>query len=465
MLRSSSLEKLTFEVLKPYINIFDCGQELPKFDPIKNQIVLKPDGSILRCPQHIITDKMREENNKRAIAMNIMRPGFIRKMIQGSDKFYYTGGTSGKTMVMLDIDAHRGQTDQDFTHECLAKIFPEILSILSGRGINDFLKLNYGGERWTINKTLNRLEEVTSKYLWSCGCQCDFEIKGTLTTRDKSGSLAKLPCTNKWTLKTLATFEQLPEVTTKYLLEKMQLMEDIISRAIDIHECRLDDSDYDYTSEFQTTSNNFKLVKKASKLVGSCTGFLLSQDQLENVPDMIEDYKTYANHCYAFHEKPKRNKIVVKDFAYGLVVLSICARHQNKDGSTPNARIRSIWHWLYTEGYFDRDFNESRWAAIRNTLTDLNYLDIIDLSYYHFNGVEKGKAMKWNLKEQYCCSFESNKEEDEVRESIFEVASKPLPPVVHDYVPERARPEEIFPSSIFQDQLFEEKFAELIQMA
>ena len=69
-----------------------------------------------------------------------------------------------------------------------------------------------------------------------------------------------------------------------------------------------------------------------------------------------------------------RTVVSVEDIAVCLLILKFCAKHANRDGSMPWARIRACWNSLYEHGVIKRDFNDRRYAAIRRILDRMNWI-------------------------------------------------------------------------------------------
>ena len=62
----------------------------------------------------------------------------------------------------------------------------------SKRGQNGYLKIRYQSIR-EFNAAAGQLQAALGRLFLHLGILCDIEVKGTITHKDKSGSLAKLP--------------------------------------------------------------------------------------------------------------------------------------------------------------------------------------------------------------------------------------------------------------------------------
>jgi hypothetical protein len=450
------LAKDTFAALKPYINSKDPGMKLP-------------DGEGGYEPRHTITKEMRhlysrhcdgerdlfyQETGKRFqhwhIFSNYTSAKVVWDMLCGSTTHYYTGGKEGKTLVYLDIDAHDGQPDQDASADAIAHFLGphHLLRVLSARGVNLYLKLVYGlyTKRADVNRALMEFDAAWKRFQKANDLLCTVEIKGSITTKEKSGSLAKLPCNREWNYPRLKEFQELPEVTLGWLKGA--------TAALNEQSEKLERAKPKPTATVVPTG-------KPRIRSGSTTGLPLNEDELQQIPQAISDYRKIGFHCMAFRTEPKAKgkKLTHEDFTQALVLLSICAKYPNKDGSTPHNRVQSIWNALHAEGIFQRGFDNSRWAAIRNTLADLGYLELQDETYFWFqDGDKKGQAMKWCLKAEFCCTFEDIQPLLILEDGSTNIFARGYSPNAHDYVPERWRPEPKDPRrSLFDAPDWEER--------
>ena len=158
-------------------------------------------------------------------------------------------------LLYLDIDAHHPwQTDEYIAKKILQDIFPFGFYRASRRGHNGFLKIRYDSID-DFNDLAVRLERTLMQWFLSLGLLCDIEIKGTITTEKKSGSLAKtpfsrhrFPCnrrdeTDDWNYPQLAKFQACPVVNLRrveHIMGQIEIDEDKVV-AFGQHKKRLDD--------------------------------------------------------------------------------------------------------------------------------------------------------------------------------------------------------------------------------
>ena len=129
------------------------------------------------------------------IVANIYSPRHVHRHIEGVEVTYYTSGRNGRGLLYLDIDAHQPwQTDEHEAKRILQDLFPFGYFRASRRGQNGYLKIRYDTAE-QFNDLADHLEATLRQLFLTKGILCDIEIKGKITTKDKSGSLAKSPFT------------------------------------------------------------------------------------------------------------------------------------------------------------------------------------------------------------------------------------------------------------------------------
>ena len=320
---------------------------------------------------------------------NCLNPKHIQAMIHGH-KHYYTGGRSGKTLCMLDIDAHKQwQTDAERAKKQLFQFLGAeyLFHVPSDRGSNNHLKVVYHGANWKeVNNVLAAFGDACQMYLKGHGILSDEEIQGTNSLATSKhpdapfGQLAKLPCFGDWNYQKLAEFEKVEPVSLRWIRQmttKLQTATDQVKAQETIAYCR---------------QISGKAEAKAIRFAESVT--LLTEEEITVLPKVINSLKNRAYYCYAMHHAPRKKGVKLNhlDFIYAFLVLDFCARHPDGEDRLPHNRIKSIWGWLYEHGYISRAFDNSRWAAIRDTLADCQFLDEIDKRYWFFTqGDKQGK--------------------------------------------------------------------------
>ncbi len=235
----------SFEAFHPFINVFDCG-------------ITSSDG-----PFHLITKEdwklySRHKGGDRNLTysdgskfnpyVDVIRNIFSAEHVQhhheDNQTTYFTSGKMGLGLLYLDIDAHNEwQKDEYEAKGVLERLFPFEYFRSSRRGQNGYLKVRYTTIE-EFNKLALYLQNVLQRLFLHLGILCDIEVKGTITHRGKSGSLAKLPFTNlypcyqrddtdHWNYETLAMFKASPIVNSrriKHIVSQLDIDDDRVQR-------------------------------------------------------------------------------------------------------------------------------------------------------------------------------------------------------------------------------------------
>jgi hypothetical protein len=392
--QATDLGQHTFDSLQPWINVGCGGKWHVPMDGDPHPIYL--------IKQEAYDLGKRWRNGERFVCYydgsrffpshlrSHLRAKHLDEMIAGQCKYYYTGGRHGRTLVMIDVDAHESwQTDARETLDQVVELLgaDKCFVVESTRGYNVFVKWQYlepkpfmvfGVETWRrANKTISGLQSALKAFTahrLSC-----VEVKGTISTSSQHyGSLAKLPCYGAWSEDHLREFCDLPVVDTAWMQAKIEMLKQ--------------------NSPEPTTTKTVK--------AGSCDSFTLSPEEVASIPRFVKMLKSLSWYCHSRKVDPKRDdvKLVALDFAYAFVVLSLARKHRKRKfgEQMPTNFIQAIWNHLYGEGIFTRAFDASRWAAIRNTLADCGFLLFVSNRYwFDRRGEKRGKAMEWRLLDEY----------------------------------------------------------------
>ena len=92
--------------------------------------------------------------------------------------------------------------------------------------------------------------------------------------------------------------------------------------------------------------------------------------------------------------------VTAEDVAVFLVLLEFFTEHPNPDGSMPYKRFAGLWQKLYDDGEVNRQFDNKRFAWIRNRVSSQGGIAWEDVTYCPGVGDEKGKATKWKASEE-----------------------------------------------------------------
>lgn len=200
----SPLAEASFEALKPFINIFDPGIR------VVGQIVhsiSNEDWELNRQwkayksdhPKAKLSDLGLKHKNGFPfnpyldIVQSIYSAQHVEAHISDGEAGYYTSGHDGLCLPYIDLDWHEPwQTDGEKAVSLLNTVFPFAFNRLSPRGHNWFPKIRYSS-LFEANEMMDFVQKQLKLLLLTNGILCDIEVKGTITTPNKSGRLAKLP--------------------------------------------------------------------------------------------------------------------------------------------------------------------------------------------------------------------------------------------------------------------------------
>ena len=225
------LSKQTLQALEPYINIWGCGEWAEYIDKHGVEkahpmyMITQEQWALFRRYQvgeRTLTYDNGHPFEPKHIGMGKLSAKHIDKMINSGRKYYQTSGKNGKALAYLDYDDHYTfQTDSNKACKLLTAFLGEknLFTVQSQRGINQHIKVYYGGTRWAaVNRAILDLGRAANRYVKARGIFCDVETKGTIQTDDRNyGSLAKLPCFGDWTFEKLDQFKATPEKTLGWL--------------------------------------------------------------------------------------------------------------------------------------------------------------------------------------------------------------------------------------------------------
>jgi len=355
-------------------------------------------------------------NNCRYYA-SIFNKTQVRRAIYDGERLYYTGkqGRSlRQTITTIDVDAHRPWQ----TAEHVAETKKVLLDFLgkwaypfdTNRGFHAILKIDYSNSSaQECNQVISELVDTLELYIRSKGGLADLEHKGTIGVNGKYGSLARLPINKDWSYAHLERFNNVPVIK----LEHIRYIIDTLNERIN----------YDAVRESEALIDSFEKPRNQKIKTcrpGSTTQLPLSQEQVEMVPALMQRLRNTAYYCMTYRQQPKQRdvKLTYKDFCQFLIVQSIIYQNQhgmNHERENPTECAKAIWERLrqLMPEEFNRAWNYSRYAAMRNTIADRDMTVLISEEYYFFEDGTPGKAMQWHIKEEFLVEFDENKDSRE----------------------------------------------------
>lgn len=391
---SSSLAKDTFAALEQFINLAACGESVdgePKFRITKEMWALHA--------RHKQGEQRLRYADGRVFEPWHIPAGFLKQidvhdMIETTKKYYYTSSRKGHAMPYIDVDAHEEwQTDLDQTVKSIVDFLGNrnVFVVPSDRGANIFLKTFYGDARWQeVNESLERLQKALKAFTRTHLCTVEVKGKISVGTGDNEyGTLAKLPCYRNWSHERLEEFKQVPTHTLKWLEGAAKALEEKAPPAA------LEKPE----------------VRVAKERAGSCPGVPFTEAEVAAIPDMLEQARDHSNYLYAMRHEPKKKSVKLErlDFAVALVILTFRRLYgvgdDRPEKENPQDWIEAIWNWGYRNQHWQRAWDNSRWTAIRNTLADCGFLNLVDETYwFDADHPGRGKAMQWELKPEFALS-------------------------------------------------------------
>jgi hypothetical protein len=355
------------------------------------------DGEQKKVPKHA--------NRKQLVQSFLQRvPGaFPRRLTQkllikhflGEQTVYFTGARGDWTLVMLDIDCHKSGSPEGarkFAEYLKNRFFQNLYfePSTNGNGIHGYVMVDKSA--WTAadhNAAMKSLEVWLKCVL--AGTKFDVEtveVKGRcpvvvwekdlrgFVKQFTMGGLAKMPRdasrADEWATTTRMTVDEL-----KKLPERFPVIE--------------------------STPKVKEHVKQQAK-AASVRGNAIDKERFEAYRPLARKFLPEPVQVGA------RVRATAEDVDIFLVLLEFFGENPNPDGSMPWARFRGLWRKLYRDGDVERNFDNKRFAFIRNLVSDKGGIEWIDANYSI--GLEKGKgqAAKWKASEQLLKLMEGYRE-------------------------------------------------------
>lgn len=315
----------------------------------------------------------------------------------GNKTHYFTGNGSPKfpeTLLNIDIDCHKTGTLAGaiaFAEYLRDNFFPNLYFEVStnGNGVHGYIVIEKADLGATmLNELSRRLQQHLRQILSTTNFDVqDIEIKGTCPVfvwGDKkgelqnytSGTLAKFPRESH-------RFDDLRNTTHISYLEllKLPVVEKIIPVPSDMQSVRLE----------------------RPPVAGSISGKVIGPEELA---ELKGHYRKVAETLMEEHvlKTTGRTVATVEDLAIFLMLLRYFTKNMNRDGSLPYARFKGLWSTVFESGNVDRNFEDKRFATLRNYLSSLGLLDWQDDKYTlgttdSEGKKHKGKASRWQASE------------------------------------------------------------------
>ena len=331
---------------------------------------------------------------------------------------------------MIDIDCHeRGSLAgaMAFAQHLADTFFPRLYfeASTNGKGVHGYALLTKEAHEVELaNRLLLDLGKALDEYLMLHPFDVEMaEIKGlspviTISNRRltnyKAGTLAKLPRAKE-------RFDELKATTSLSLMELSDLIERIKQCSVVVSpvlETTIKSKEKRAVcGSVSGTHIDISLLPKYVKFAQTILGVTNEQEQKkEKVREQRRLHSTHgAWETNAFFitantsrsagknegsrqgilRTTGRSVVTAEDLGILLMELGFFSHNMNLDGSLPTARFKALWEAMREKGDIDRGWDYKRFAAMRNYLSSLGWLQWEDERYSPGAGGQKGQAAKW----------------------------------------------------------------------
>jgi len=315
----------------------------------------------------------------------------------GEKTFYWTGNGSPKfpeTLLNIDIDCHKKGTLAGaiaFAEYLRDNFFSNLYFEIStnGNGVHAYVVIEKGdlGSVF-LNGLFRRFEQYLRQILSTTHFDVeDVEIKGTCPVfvwGDRKGEL------QNYTSGTLAKFpresHRFDELRNTTRLDYLDLLKLPVVEKFKPLPC-------------QTRAERIERPPVA----GSISGKIIGPEELD---ELNGHYRKVAETLMEEHvlKTTGRTVATVEDLAIFLMLLRYFTKNMNRDGSLPYARFKGLWSSIFETGDVERNFEDKRFATLRNYLSSLGLLDWQNEKYTlgicdSDGNKHKGKASRWQASE------------------------------------------------------------------
>ena len=356
----------------------------------------------------------------------------------GEDTFYFAGNSWGvETLFMIDIDCHkRGSLAgaMAFAQFLKENFFPNLYfeASTNGQGVHGYcLIVKTTDDVENVNALLLDLGKALDEYLTLHPFDVEMvEIKGlspviTISNRKltnyKAGTLAKLP-------RAKDRFEEL-KATTRFTVEELaDLVESIKEKSgavVPVPEVKGKKKvKRPVCGSVRGTHIDVDLLPKYVKFAQTILGRTNEQEKQKQKEKTREQKRLHSTHgawetnAYFITANTARlagedegsgqgilrtkgrTVVTALDLAVFLLELKFFTLNMNIDGSMPTERFKVLWEKMIERGDIDRAWDYKRFAAMRNYVSSLGWLEWEDERYYLGPQGKKGKAAKWRATEE-----------------------------------------------------------------
>lgn len=391
-------------------------------------------------------EEILEAINHRARFLRKLSQKQIKAHFNGEETRYFNGAhrsAQPESLVGFDIDCHGGGSLQgaiEAAEFLKTNHFPNLYyeTSTNGNGVHAYFVIKRMGDGSKAIKSLLKQLETWVKQFVNNHDITDIEVKGTLPIFEWSeGKLVSVKKGQALKLPRIKTDEQAKALMSTTVVDTRFLIKLVAQPSDKSHLPRI----LGGTAEFSDKKINPEpqvIIKKRKS--GSTTA-----DIGEVLGDYLPNLKTqYLKAAYHLTELPirclsGREVGTVEDLAIFLMLWDFFESKPNEDGTMPVQRFKKSWQRLYENAHISRQWNDRRFAVLRNHLSELGLIDWIDEEFEYFeNRPGEGTACKWKMTSlmqeiiEDCgvltVQSELKEEKETERENLVETDSTTLPP-------------------------------------
>ena len=305
----------------------------------------------------------------------------------GDETVYFTGSRGERTLLMLDIDCHKSgslEGARQFAQYLKEHFFPNLYyeTSTNGNGIHGYIVVDIWN--WAAADYNNVLKEA-EKWLKKVLASTDFDVE-TVELKGRCPSVIWGEDYDRQVKHfTMGGLAKMPRDWTRFAEWKA-------TTKMSAHDLRKLPERY----PVQSTPEVEVHVEKQEK-AGSVRGKLIDIERVQKYLPLAQRFVPEPQQLVS-----EKSQVFVNadDVAVFLVLLEFFTEHPNPDGSMPYKRFAGLWQKLYDDGEVKRQFDNKRFAWIRNRVSSLGGIEWEDVTYSVGFGDVKGKAAKWQASEE-----------------------------------------------------------------
>jgi hypothetical protein len=339
--------------------------------------------------------------------VKVLTPEIVEESLKNGRNLFVTNKDGlDEAFITIDIDPDLdGFSEYTCQHACrmmaksLCETYPGSVEEPSTNGVGRHVRLRLKTEGWDATKIQERLRHLEAhldmiKFLHQPGIK-QVEVKQTVSSHrpgEKWGFLCRVPGV-------------LPDLRGKAQLT--------VSRIQEVKELPAKRSGSGFEKLFALPKWDYKKAQA--------------------------DYKDASYYLMTYRkEVTGRRRVYALDFQIALIALSVIAQNANEDKQLPTELVKYVWgkvaSKLGVEGV-ERAFDYNRWACIRNTLSDCQFINWTDNRYWFSEQEDEvGKAMQWELRPEFVYNPSMAASNDMDKKEKCVLGNNLLRPLPDDYV-------------------------------